>query len=102
MQTISFPHNVGLVVFGCVTVLPAPNAFVSQYGLVFIWGHGLKVIIARRLEGPKVMTVTGMATLTPAIQVTVSTFHNCNKIQGSRSDDSYRDGDADPHGPCDC
>ena len=48
------------------------------------------------------MTVTGMATPTPAIQVTVSTFHNCNKIQGSRSDDSYRDGDADPHGPCDC
>ena len=42
MQTISFPHNVGLVIFGCVTVLPAPNAFVSQYGLVFIWGHGLK------------------------------------------------------------
>ena len=59
-------------------------------------------IIARRFEGPKVMTVTGMATPTPAIQVTVSTFHNCNKIQGSRSDDSYRDGDADPHGPCDC
>ena len=50
----------------------------------------------------KVMTVTGMATPTPAIQVTVSTFDNCNKIQGSRSDDSYRDGDADPHGPCDC
>ena len=60
--------------------------------------HQIKLfIIARRFEGPKVMTVTGMATPTPAIQVTVSIFHNCNKIQGSRSDDSYRDGDADPH-----
>ena len=59
-------------------------------------------IIARRFEGPKVMTVTGMATPTPAIQVTVSTFHNCKKIRGSKSDDSYRDGDADPRDPSDC
>ena len=59
-------------------------------------------IIARRFEGPKVTTVTGIATPTPTIPVTVSTFHNCKKIRGSKSNDSYRDGDADPHGPCDC
>ena len=59
-------------------------------------------IIARRFEGPKVMTVTGIAMPTPTIPLIVRAFHNCNKIQGSRSDDSYRDGDADPHGPCDC
>ena len=47
-------------------------------------------------------TVTGMATPTPTIPVTVSTFHNCKKIRGSKSNDSYRDGDADPHDPCDC
>ena len=55
-------------------------------------------IIARRFEGPKVTTVTGMATPTPTIPVTVDTFHNCKKIRGSQSDDSYRD----PHDPCDC
>ena len=54
------------------------------------------------VEGPKVTTVTGIATPTPTIPVTVSTFHKCNKIRGSKSNDSYRDGDADPHGPCDC
>ena len=47
-------------------------------------------------------TVTGMATPTPTIPVTVDTFHNCKKIRGSQSDDSYRDSDADPHDPCDC
>ena len=47
-------------------------------------------------------TVTGMAMPTPTIPVTVRAFHNCNKIQGSRSDDSYRDGDADPRDPSDC
>ena len=41
-------------------------------------------------------TVTGIATPTPTIPVTVSTFHNCKKIRGSKSNDSYRDGDADP------
>ena len=41
-------------------------------------------------------TVTGMATPTPTIPVTVDTFHNCKKIRGSQSDDSYRDSDADP------
>ena len=30
------------------------------------------------------------------------TFHNCKKIRGSKSDDSYRDGDANPRDPCDC
>ena len=59
-------------------------------------------IIARRFEGPKVTTVTGIATPTPTIPVTVSTFYNCKKIRGSKSNDSYRDGDADPHDPCDC
>ena len=47
-------------------------------------------------------TVTGMAMPTPTIPVTVRAFHNCKKIRGSKSDDSYRDGDADPHDPCDC
>ena len=58
--------------------------------------------LQERLEGPKVTTVTGMATPTPTIPVTVDTFHNCKKIRGSQSDDSYRDGDADPHDPGDC
>ena len=48
------------------------------------------------------MTVTGMATPTPTIPVTVDTFHNCKKIRGSKSDDSYRDSDADPRDPSDC
>ena len=43
-----------------------------------------------------------IATPTPTIPVTVSTFHNCKKIRGSKSNDSYRDGDANPHDPCDC
>ena len=47
-------------------------------------------------------TVTGIATPTPTVLVTVDIFHNCKKIRGSKSDDSYRDGDADPHDPCDC
>ena len=59
-------------------------------------------ITATRFKGPEVTTVTGMATPTPTIPVTVDTFHNCKKIRGSKSDDSYRDGDADPHDPCDC
>ena len=29
-------------------------------------------------------------------------FHNCKRIRGSKSDDSYRDGDADPRDPSDC
>ena len=58
--------------------------------------------IATRFKGPEVTTVTGMATPTPTVLVTVDTFHNCKKIRGSKSDDSYRDGDADPHDPCDC
>ena len=47
-------------------------------------------------------TVTGIATPTPTIPVTVHTFHNCKKIRGSKSNDNYRDGGADPHDPCDC
>ena len=48
-------------------------------------------------------TVTGMAMPTPTIPVTVRAFHIiARKVRGSRSDDSYRDGDADPHDPCDC
>ena len=30
------------------------------------------------------------------------TFHSCKKIRGSKSDDSYRDGDAEPRDPSDC
>ena len=47
-------------------------------------------------------TVTGMAMPTPTIPVTVDTFQIARKVRGSQSDDSYRDGDADPHDPCDC
>ena len=38
-----------------------------------------------------------MATPTPTIPVTVDTFQIARKVRGSQSDDSYRDGDADPH-----
>ena len=67
MQTISFPHNVGLV----VSMIPP--------------------------RGSKSDDSYRDGDANPR-----DTFHNCKKIRGSKNDDSYRDGDADPHDPCDC
>ena len=42
-----------------------------------------------------------MATLTPAIRVTVGTFSLSTVMREFTSVDSYEDGDPAPHDPCD-
>ena len=51
----------------------------------------------RESEGRKATTVTRIATLTPAIPVTVDT----RSIRGCQNDDIYEHRDPDPQDPCD-